>query len=61
MSIGKPYEPHTREFAEEMTKPGAHTAIVNAADMMLRMAAKLYGNPELMQQMKAEHKAYRGY
>lgn len=61
VGIGKPYDPHTREFAEEMTKPGTHTAIVNAAEMMLRMAAKLYGNPELMQQLKAEHKAYRGY
>lgn len=61
VSIGKPYDPHTREFAGEMTKPGAHTAIVNAADMMLHMAARLYGDPELMQKVKAEHKAYRGY
>ncbi len=61
VGIGKPYDPHTREFAEEMTKPGTHTAIVNAAEMMLRMAAKLYGNPELMRQLKAEHRAYRGY
>ena len=61
VSIGKPYDPHTKEFAEEMTRPGAHTAIVNAADMMLHMTAKLYGNPELLQQLKAEHKAYRGY
>lgn len=29
--------------------------------MMLHTAAKLYGNPELLQRLKAEHKAYRVY
>lgn len=61
MSIGKNYQPHTKEFAGEMTGCGAHKAIVNSADYMLTMAAKLYTNEELLAKIKAEHKAYRGY
>lgn len=61
MGIGKDYACHTKEFADEMTSEGTHQAISNSAAFMLMMAAKLYGNPELLAQIKAEHKAYRGY
>ena len=52
MSIGKDYQCHTVEFAEEMTKPNTHQAIQNAA--------ALYCNPDRMHQIKQEHKEYRG-
>lgn len=61
MGIGKNYQCHTQEFADEMTKPNAHEAIKNAASVMIAMGAKLYGNRELLAKIKAEHKAYRGY
>ena len=44
-----------------MTKPNAHEAINNAAAMMIAMGAKLYGNRDLLAQIKKEHKEYRGY
>lgn len=59
MGIGREVQCHTPEFAEEMTKPNTHAAIKNSADLILTMAAKLYGNPDLMEQVKAEHRAYR--
>ena len=59
VSIGKNYQCHTVEFAEEMTKPNTHQAIQNSAALMLTVAAKLYSNESLMQQVKAEHKEYR--
>ena len=60
VSIGKSYQCHTVEFAEEMTKPNTHQAIQNSAALMLTMTAKLYCDQELMQRVKAEHKEYRG-
>ena len=59
MGIGREVQCHTPEFAEEMTKPNTHAAIKNSADLILTVAAKLYGNPDLMEQVKAEHRAYR--
>ena len=44
-----------------MTTQGAHDAIKNSASLLLCMTAKMYGNPQLLQQIKADHKAYRGY
>ena len=61
MGIGKNYECHTPEFAGEMATPNAHKAIKNSAAVMLAMGAKLYTDKELLEQIKAEHKAYRGY
>jgi len=61
MGIGKNYDAHTKEFAEEMTCSGTHQAIRNSAAYLLTMTAKLYTNEELMAKIKAEHKAYRGY
>lgn len=59
MGIGRDVQCHTPEFAEEMTKPNTHEAIRNSADLILTMAAKLYGNPALMIQVKEEHQTYR--
>lgn len=61
MGIGKNYDAHTKEFADEMTGPGTHRAIKNAAAYLLTLTAKLYGNPALLEQIKHEHRAYRGY
>ena len=61
MGIGKNYDPHTKEFADEMTCPGTHQAIKNSANYLLTLAAKLYTDQELLARLKADHKAYRGY
>lgn len=61
MGIGKNYNPHTKEFADEMTCPGTHQAIKNSANYLLTLAAKLYTNDTLLANLKADHKAYRGY
>ena len=61
MGIGKPYECHTKEFAEEMTKEGTHKAIDNSARLLICLISKLYGNQEILNKLKAEHKTYRGY
>ena len=60
MDIGKPYEVHTPEFAAEMCSPGTHKAIENAAKLICAMAAKLYARPELLAEIRREHKEYRG-
>lgn len=61
MGIGIEENCHTQEFADAMTTQGAHDAIKNSASLLLCMTAKMYGNPQLLQQIKADHKAYRGY
>lgn len=61
MGIGKNYDSHTKEFADEMTCPGTHQAIKNSANYLLTLAAKLYTDQELLARLKADHKAYRGY
>ncbi len=61
MSIGIEENCHTKEFAAAMTAPKTHEAIHNSAALMAAMIAKLYTDEELMQRIKAEHKAYRGY
>lgn len=59
MSIGKPYKIHTPEFAGEMKKDNVHGALVNSADLMLALAAKLYTDHELMETIKQENLAMR--
>lgn len=61
MGIGIDDNCHTQEFADAMTREKTHEAIRNSAAYLLTMAAKLYGNPQLLQQIKEEHKVYRGY
>ena len=59
MSIGKPYKVHTPEFAGEMKKDNVHEALVNSANVMLALAARLYTDDELMTAIKEENKAMR--
>ena len=61
IGIGKQYDAHTKEFAEEMTCEGTHQAIKDAAAYLLTLAAKLYTDRALLDRLKADHKAYRGY
>lgn len=61
MSIGKPYTNHTKEFAEAMPTPETHQAMVNAASLLVALATNLYGEPETLRAIQADHKAYRGY
>lgn len=61
MSIGKPYTCHTKEFAQAMPTPETHQAIVNAASVLAVLTADLYGDPEKLRAIQADHRAYRGY
>lgn len=61
VSIGKPFSCHTKEFADAMPTPETHQAIVNAASLLAALTANLYGEPEVLQAIQADHKAYRGY
>lgn len=61
VSIGKPFSCHTKEFADAMPTPETHQAIVNAASVLAALTANLYGEPEVLQAIQADHKAYRGY
>ena len=61
MGIGRPYTCHTKEFAEAMPTEETHQAIVNAASLLAALAAKLYGEPETLRAIQADHRAYRGY
>lgn len=61
MGIGKNYDAHTKEFAAEMTCAGTHRAIKNSAAYLLTLTAKLYTDSALLAELKADHKAYRGY
>ena len=61
MSIGKPCNCHTKEFAEAMPTRETHQAIVNAASVLTTLTADLYGEPETLQALQADHRAYRGY
>lgn len=61
MGIGIEEECHTREFADAMTQSNTHEAISNAAALMATMAAKLYCDPQLLEKVRTEHRAYRGY
>ena len=58
MSIGKPYSCHTKEFAEAMPTEETHEAIVNAASVLALLTANLYGRPEVLEAIQAEHRAY---
>ena len=61
MGIGISEGCHTKEFAVAMTTPKTHEAIHNSAALMAAMIAKLYTKPELLEAIRADHKAYRGY
>ncbi len=61
MSIGKPYTCHTKEFADAMISDDTHQAITNAASLLAVLTANLYGNPEALAEIRADHRAYRGY
>lgn len=61
MSIGQPYACHTKEFAEAMPSPETHQAIVNAASLLVTLAANLYGDPAALEAIQKDHRAYRGY
>lgn len=61
MSIGKNYECHTQEFADEMCKSNTHDAIRNSAKLLLLLIAKIYGNKSILDELKQEHKEYRKY
>lgn len=51
---------HSHEFAQAMLDPSTHKAVVNSAKWLVTLVAKLYGDPQRMQEIKAAHKAYRG-
>lgn len=59
MSIGKPYDVHTKEFACEMTTQETHQTIVRAAKWLILFVTKLYGDPERMLRIKKAHDEYR--
>ena len=59
MSIGKPYRIHTPEFAGEMKTDHVHGALLNSANLMLALAARLYTDDELMAAIKGENLAMR--
>lgn len=61
MGIDVDCELHTREFAEQMTMTSGHKAMLNSAKYMLILISKLYGNKDLLEKVKSEHKEYRGY
>ena len=60
ISIGDGLATHTQPFADQMLKPEAHEAIQKSAAVMLAMAAKLYGNRDLLEEVKEVHRRYRG-
>lgn len=59
MSIGKPYQCHTLEFASVMQSDLAHEAIKNSAEYLITLCVKLYSNDDLMEKIKKEHSEYR--
>lgn len=61
MSIGRPYACHTNEFAAAMPTEETHQAIVHAASLLVTLTVNLYGDPEALAAIQADHKAYRGY
>lgn len=59
MTIDRPYQPHTREFAAEMTTEHGHGALINSAALMLTVVSRLYCNRDLLDRAIAEHRQYR--
>ena len=55
MGIGKDLAAHTREFAEAMTTPVTHTAILNSAKLLLELTYQLFSDDRLLAQIKEEH------
>ncbi|MDL2263778.1 amidohydrolase [Synergistaceae bacterium OttesenSCG-928-I11] len=59
MGIGQDLGTHTHEFGCAMTDPRTHTAIVNAAAFLLKLVAKLYADPALLESIQEAHRKYR--
>lgn len=59
MGIGQNIGTHTREFAEAMTDPRTHAAIVNAAKFLIKLVTKLYGSPDLLESVQEAHRKHR--
>lgn len=61
LSIGKPYACHTHEFAAAMLSEETHQAIAAAASLLAVLVTNLYGEPDTLEAIRADHRAYRGY
>lgn len=62
MGLGDPsLAIHTRAFADRMLTDAAHKAILDSAHLMLTIASKMYGGSGVLEAIREEHKAYRGY
>ena len=59
MGIGQDLDLHTQAFADAMTDPRTHHAIVASAEYLVRLALKLYCHPEILEEVSRQHRAYR--
>ena len=60
VSIGPPFNVHTKEFSAAIKDELAHQAINNAAKLLLSITLKLYGESGRLDELKKQHKEYYG-
>lgn len=60
LSIGEDYGVHTVEFANSMKAEKTHNVILKGGEIIARFIETMYENPELLNEMKEEHRQKRG-
>lgn len=60
VGIGAPLACHTAAFAAAMPTEAAHTAIENAAGVLLTLCTKIFCDRERLAALQKEHREYRG-
>lgn len=59
LSIGNDYGLHTKEFSNAMKSEKTHEAIKNGGEIIARFIMKISKDPELLKEIKEEHKKIR--
>jgi len=59
ISIGEPFELHTKEFASAMKSKKTHDAILKGGEIIARFVISVFDNTQLLDNIKEEHKRYR--
>jgi hypothetical protein len=59
VSIGRPFILHTPEFGSAMTDALTHAAVVKAAQLLITLVFRLYGDPPRLEEVRRQHRSYR--